>query len=239
MDDIKILNKLEKLIQIFSEFFPNERKNEIVKIKNLRNIFQTWKINEIDKADIKKEIDEINNILSEEEFKKLDNYRNSIFFVELYRSAKKNNNQKNEKDILKEAETNFNELKNLFEEESWILNISEPILNKCFHSIKNENDNVLREELKKLMSIFSINDFNELKLEGLLKNINIYNKKEEICLIAESCLYFIDELKIQKTEFSDKIERAKKELLLMNFNLNKIENLMKILEDNGLNISQT
>ena len=89
------------------------------------------------------------------------------------------------------------------------------------------------------MNIFSINDFNELKLEGLLKNINIYNKKEEICLIAESCLYFIDELKIQKTEFSDKIERAKKELLLMNFNLNKIENLMKILEDNGLNISQT
>ena len=188
MDDIKILNKLEKLIQIFSEFFPNERKNEIVKIKNLRNRIQTWKINEIDKADIKKEIDEINNILSEEEFKKLDNYRNSIFFVELYRSAKKNNNQKNEKDILKEAETNFNELKYLFEEESWTLNISEPILKKCFHSIKNENDNVLREELKKLMNIFSINDFNELKLEGLLKNINIYNKKEEVCLIAEACL---------------------------------------------------
>ena len=239
MKNIKILSKLEKLMQIFSEFFQNERKNEIVKIVNLRIRIQTGMMNEINKADIKKEIDEINNILSEEEFNKMDNYRNSIFFVQLYRLTKKNNNKKDEKDILKETETNFNELKYLFEEESWTLNISEPILNKCFHSIKNENDNILREELKKLMNIFSINDFNELKLEGLLKNINIYNKKEEVCLIAEACLYFIDELQIPKTEFSNKIERAKKELSLMKLNLNKIENLMKILEDNGLNISQT
>lgn len=239
MKNIKILSKLEKLMQIFSEFFQNERKNEIVKIVNLRIRIQTGMMNEINKADIKKEIDEINNILSEEEFNKMDNYRNSIFFVQLYRLTKKNNNKKDEKDILKETETNFNELKYLFEEECWTLKISEPILNKCFHSIRNENDNILKEELKKLINIFSINDFNELKLEGLLKNINIYNKKEEVCLIAEACLYFIDELQIPKTEFSNKIERAKKELSLMKLNLNKIENLMKILEDNGLNISQT
>ena len=99
-------------------------------------VIKNGMVNEIEKPEIKKEIEEIKNIISKKDFEKYSQLVNSLSFVNLFKENKLNNIDKNEKEILEITEDDFNKLKILFENENWYNNIPESLIKECFKFIK-------------------------------------------------------------------------------------------------------
>ena len=233
----KVLPFLEKLKRVLKEFFENEHKNNLAKIEKLSNVIKSGNLNEIEKTNIKNEIEQCHNIFQKEEYEKNTKLIDSQFFLQLYRTSKANNvNLKNERDLFQQTEDEFNKLKLLFESENWSREIPESTIKICLLSLKQEKSKKLKDELNSLKKYFQIKDIDKLKLERLEKNITTFNQKEEIFQTANSCMYFITELEAVKTDFYDKLDKIRKDLQKNNISLDKIEEFGKNLEEYGLKV---
>ena len=221
----KELQYINKVFQILKEFFENQHKNNILKIEQVVKAIKTGMLNEIEKPEIKKIVEEIHNIFEPQEIEYKGLLKDSMFFLQLYRAKKVSNIYVNrESEIFEQTESDFNKLKKLFETDNWNKDIPESIIKECFKALKHEKRNRLNAELKILIKIFyNRKDFDELKIEKLEKDILTYNQKEEIFLTANSCMHLIDELEAIKTGFYKELDEIRNGLLT-NIDLNKIEN---------------
>ena len=67
-------------------------------------------------------------------------------------------------------------------------------------------------ESKRLERIFKIENLDELRIERIERGIECYKLINEIVLTSNSCLYFIDELNDEKTEFYKELIKIKYEI---------------------------
>jgi len=235
----KAILGLNQLLSILKEFFSTEYKNNITKVEKISNILKSGNLNEIEKPNVKSQVDEANQIFTKEEFEKMRKLKESIFFKQLFRARKQNNALlKKDNEIFEITEKKFSQLKLLFTSANWSKEIEESIIKECFRSIKNGKKNELKIELNRLKAIFEINDFGEEKLIGLEGGIKTFNQKEEIFLTANSCIYFINELEAEHTEFYTELDKIREGLQpnKPNLTLDKIDNFGKTLKNYGLNV---
>ena len=233
---LKEIQYIIKLSSILKEFFLNEQKNNITKVENLSNLIKSGMMNEIEKPETKKIIEEVHKIIPSPEFERKSSLKDSAFFVQLYRNKRMYNIYVNkESEIFQQTEDDFNQLKMLFVKENWNSDIPESILRECFKVLKQEKKNILKNELKNLKKIFDIQDFDDLKLERLGKGITTYNQKEDIFLTAISCIHLIDELGSKQTDLYKKLNEIIVGLKT-NMALDKIENFGNNLESFGLKV---
>ena len=233
---IKFINDINR---IFKTFYENQYNNNIDKLEKIKNIIylETW--DKIEKSEIKKEIDDMHNIFSPEEFKMKLALSDSLIFMQLYKVNKlKNIHFKTEEEIFQKTEKDFVQLKTLFINDNWSNEIPEQILNECCKSLKYQKEATLYGELRLLKRIFEIKDFNDLDMERLTKDIEIINLKKEIILTANSCIYFIDEFETEKTDFYDELNKIRKFLSKKNIDVEHIVNAEKSLKKYGINISE-
>ena len=232
----KIIARINRLISILKNFFSETQKNNIRKIEKLFNLIKDGNMNEIEKPEVKKELDDINNIFSKDDFEKFDNLKNSLFFMQLFESEKLNTNPKNENEFLEKVEADFNKLKVLFEKEKWYDEVPEIIIKQCCKSLRNKEDKILTRELKHLIKVFfKIDNCKNIYLEKFEKTIKLYEQKEEMIIIANSCKFLIEELKINKTEFYKELENISKSLLT-NKSLEETEKYVEDFAKFGINI---
>ena len=231
----EIINDMNR---IFKTFYENQYNNNIDKLEKIKNIInlETW--DKIEKSEIKKEIDDMHNIFSPEEFKMKLALSDSLFFMQLYKVNKlKNIHFKTDEEIFQKTEDDFAQLKTLFISRNWQNEIPEQILNECCKSLKYQKEATLYGELRLLKRIFEIKDFHDLDEERLTKDIEVINLKKEIILTANSCIYFIDEFETEKTDFYDELNKIRKFLSKKNIAIEHIVNVEKSLKKYGINIS--
>ena len=238
LEFIKEATFLKRLNIILKAFYEQSHKNNIEKLEKLRNEIKSGMLNVFGKSEIKKEIDEINKIISPEELKKKLGLSDSIFFMQLYKKNKyKYMQSKTEEEIFELTETDFNYLKLLFKSELWMIEIPESILNECVRCLRYQEKGALIYELNGLKKIFKIENFDELKLKHQLKgNIERLKLKNEIILTTNSYIYFIDELNAEKTEFYEELNRIKFKHSKPNICFEEIDDLGKSLLELGINV---
>ena len=232
----EIINDMNR---IFKTFYENQYNNNIDKLEKIKNIInlETW--DKIEKSEIKKEIDDMHNIFSREEFKMKLALSDSLFFMQLYKVNKlKNIHFKTDEEIFQKTEDDFAQLKTLFISRNWQNEIPEQILNECCKSLKYQKEATLYGELRLLKRIFEIKDFRDLDEERLTKDIEVINLKKEIILTANSYMYFIDEFETEKTDFYDELNKIRKFLSKKNIAIEHIVNAEKSLKKYGINISE-
>ena len=232
---IKFINDINR---IFKTFYENQYNNNIDKLEKIKNIInlETW--DKIEKSEIKKEIDDMHNIFSPEEFKMKLALSDSLFFMQLYKVNKlKNIHFKTDEEIFQKTEDDFAQLKTLFISRNWQNEIPEQILNECCKSLKYQKEATLYSELRLLKRIFEIKDFSDLDMLRLTKDIEVFNLKKEIILTANSYMYFIDEFETEKTDFYDELNKIREFLSKINITLEHIVNAEKSLKKYGINIS--
>ena len=194
-------------------------------------------MNEIEKPETKRDIEEVEKIFEPADLEHKNNLRRSMFYLQLFRSKKLFNIYVNrESEIFEQAENDFNKLKLLFQSENWNKDIPESIIKECFKVLKQEKKKKLNDELDLLKNIFKIEGFDDpIKIEGLGKKITTFNQKEDIFLTANSCIHLIDELEAIKTDFYKELDEIRKGLQT-NITLIKIEDFGKTLEKYGLKV---
>ena len=213
LDDVnKVMKFIDKLLLILENFFKNSQKTNITKAVKLYKIIINGKVNEIEKPEIKKEIEEIKNIFSKKDFEKYSLLVDSLSFINLLKAKELNNIDKNENEILEITEIDFKKLKIIFDSENWYNKIPESMVKECFKFIKNSQVNVLNNELNNLQQIFGIKNFKNTDFEKLEKNILIVIKKEEIILTVNGCINLINELVVEKTDFYKELKTIDKKL---------------------------
>ena len=237
--EIIVFNEnISNMNRIFKTFYENQYNNNIDKLEKIKNIInlETW--DKIEKSEIKKEIDDMHNIFSREEFKMKLALSDSLFFMQLYKVNKlKNIHFKTDEEIFQKTEDDFAQLKTLFISRNWQNEIPEQILNECCKSLKYQKEATLYSELRLLKRIFEIKDFSDLDMLRLTKDIEVFNLKKEIILTANSYMYFIDELETEKTDFYDDLNKIRKFLSKKNIAIEHIVNVEKSLKKYGINIS--
>jgi len=234
---LKHLGFISKLSGILKEFYECTHKNNITKLEKLSNKINFGMLNSIENTEVIKELDEIKKIIPPEEFKKKLDLRNSIFFMQLYKANKNNNNfLKNEEKIFQQTEKDFEKLKLLFKSENWSNEIPESIIKECLKGLNHQKKGALKSELKLLIKIFKIENLTEFKIELILKNLEPYGLKDEIFLTINICLYFIDELNAEKTELYEELNKSKNILSKYNISLDNIEFSVRPLYQLGIDV---
>ena len=191
-----IIGKLNDIFTYFADFFPNFHKNDIENIGNMilllnDNILNSFEINYKN---------EYNNYIKyyDEAIKRLKE-KESIFFNTIYTENK--SKIKDDIECLKETEKNFEEFKNLFQENG-IQNINQQILELCINQLK-DNENALKYEINHLVEIFGIKE--KASINQIYEDILLISKKEYIFNIAQSIKTFLECLNPKKSNFQDDI----------------------------------
>ena len=193
-------------------------------------------LNELDKPEIKNEIDKIDNNFNNIDTEKMNKYKESKFFMKIYEIKKMDNIiPKKEIEYFEQAENDFNKLKILFEKEKWYDEIPYQLLIDCFKCIKNKKRENLRNELMTLINIFEIKEFNDLKIHSLLFGLLSFCQKEEILLVAKNLNNLIIELEAVHTDLFKEFTQTRNSLLIK-FDYDKIIHLGKIMEHFGFDI---
>ena len=237
LEFIKEAPFLKRLNIILKTFYEQSHKNNIEKLEKLRNEIKSGMLNIFRKSEIKKEIDEMNKIISPVELKKKYVLSGSIFFMQLYKKNKyKYMQSKTEEEIFELTETDFNYLKLLFQSENWSKEIPESILNECVRCLRYQKKGALIYELNGLKEIFKFGYFNKLYLDRLKACLEIYKLKNEIILTTNSYIYFIDELNAEKTEFYEELNRIKYKHSKLDICFDGLEDLGRSLLKLGINV---
>ena len=152
IDTIEKILFLKKLLFKFKEV--ENYQEDLFRINNLINLTKSGFLNEIEKPEVKNEINEIDNIFNKVNQEKQNKYKESEFFKKIYKMKKLSDNlPKKESEYFTEAEKDFNKLKLLFELENWYEEIPEQLLKECFKCIKDKKRDNLRKELMSLIEI--------------------------------------------------------------------------------------
>ena len=227
-----IKNLFRKLGDVFKEFYENTHQNNIIKLETLDKEIKAGNLNIIDKDTIKNRVDELKNIIPD--LDKKYKLKSSMFFVHLFRNKKEKDTISKEDDILKETEEEFKKLNSLFKE-NWITEVDESIIREFYKVLKNASEQTILKELTTIKNYFGLNEFDELKLNKLRDEIVILSKKEIIFQTVNSCIHFISELGVKKTEFSTSLDKLRGELS-KNIPVEKIREYGESLKKYGLNV---
>ena len=229
------LNFLKKLLIKFRNVY--EYKDDLIKVENLINLIESEKMNEIDNPEIKNKIDEIDTDFNKIELAKINKYKKSKFFNQIFEFTKLNNNNipKKESEYFKLAEIKFSELKLLFQSQKWYEEIQEQLLLDCFKVIKSQKRENIRDELIIIIEIFQIKEFDDLKINQLLFDLLSFCQKKEILLVTKNFYNLIIEFEAKQTDLFKELVQIRK-VLLTKFDFNKLVRLGKILEYFGLYI---
>ena len=193
-------------------------------------------INEIDKPEVKNEIDEIDKNFNKIDLEKINKYKESKFFMRIYETKKLNNIiPQKEREYFEQAENDLNKLKILFESQKWYEEIPEQLIMDCFKCIKNKKRENLRNELKTLIDIFKIKEFDDIKMHSLLFGLLSFCQKEEILLVSKNLYNLIVDLEAVQTDMFKEFTEIRNSLLIK-FDYDKIIHLAKILEYFGIDI---
>ena len=120
----------------------------------------------------------------------------SEFFNAIYNDMRNKYKTKDNK-CLDEADKTFNKLKSLFKQNG-IYKIDVKLLKQCLKPFKDKEDN-LDNEIKKLIEIFGIQDFNDIK--NLKEEILLISKRDYIYEIASSIISFVENIGAKETKF--------------------------------------
>ena len=192
------LNKLQLIYEVYSTFYPNSGKNVIEEIEKLMNNIKEEKLNKLG-SDYGFEINNYMDLYykNAEERAKL---KESIFFKSIL-IKERNNNRDDDTIIFNESLNKFNEIKNLFGENSINFN-NEEILGKCIKEFNKKGDNDIREEILRLIDIFNIQIEEKKRDEGIY-NIILLSNKDKILNISYSIKKFVEETGAIQEEFTD------------------------------------
>ena len=91
--------------------------------------------------------------------------------------------------------------------------VDDSIYKEIWEILKNASEQEILKELIIIKNYFGLKEFDEIKLNKLKDEIVILRKKEEILQIFNSCIHFISELGVKKTEFSDSLVKSRNELV--------------------------
>ena len=236
----RYINSVEKILFLKKTMFKfngdENYKEDLIRINNLINLIKSSMLNEIEKQEVIKEINEIDNIFNKVDQEKINKYKASEFFKQIYNMKKSyNNTSKKESEYLELAINDFNKLKLLFESQKWYEELQDQLIMECFECIKNKKRDNLRKELMTLIQIFEIEEFDDLKMNSLIFGLLSFCQKEEILLIAKNFNNIIIELEALQTDFFKELEQIRNGLLTK-FDFDNITKLEKILEYFGFNI---
>ena len=225
---------LQKLILKFNEV--NEYKNDIVKIQNLMDLIKSGRMNQIDKPEMKKDLNEIDKLFNQIDLEKMDKYKKSNFFQQIYKKKKMENSiPRKESEYFQQAENDFNKLKLLFTSQKWYKEIQEKLIMDCFKSIKIKKRDNLRNELNILINIFEINEFDDLKMHSLVFGLLSFCQREEILLFAKNVNNLIIELEAEQTDLFKEFIQIRNSLLNQ-LEYDSIIKIAKLLEYLGFNV---
>ena len=228
---LKLINEIKNLFRILSDFYPKSQKENIIKLTELdreikNNLLKDIKANEKNKF--------LNNIKNKiPDFDKKFKIQQSLFFLEIFHSEeKKENKNKSEEDIYNYAENKFKKLVKLFEND-WSSQLEEEIINDLYKALKGISPNKIKIELLFLKDYFNLINIDSNLISKLQNELIVFSKKEEIFSIINSCLYLIETLECEKTDFSDNLEEI---IGKLNYNLTipKIMNFCEFLERNEI-----
>ena len=206
----EIIKELELICRDFTDFFFNSRKEDISKIAEIILNLKLESLNYFDN-NCKNDYDNYKKYLKDSENR--NKKKQSKFYLEIFDTEVKLSNGKNEIEVLNETEKKFNEFKVLFENDG-ISKINPKFLESYLRPFRNNKENIEKEiekELKTLIDIFEIKD--ETNLKGILQEILLINKKQYFFEIADAVNTYIENLKVQKTNFSEDIKDITKKLI--------------------------
>ena len=205
----EIIKELEMVVRDFSYFFYNSRKKDIKKIAGIIMNLKSESLNYFDN-NCKNDYNNYKKYLKDAKIR--NKKKKSKFYIEIFELEGKLSNGNNEIEILNEAEKKFNTLKILFEKDG-INKIDLKFLENYLKPFRNNQENLesqIETELKTLIDIFEIKD--DTNLKEVIEGIILINKKKYFFDIASAINTYIDNLKVNKTNFSDEIKDIIKKL---------------------------
>ena len=225
---------IKKLNDVLKQFFIIKNAKEIKFLEDFDREIKGGNLNILEKEEIKEKYDKIHTFVPDLDKKK--SLKESIFFSNFFKTLRDNEPLKNEDDIFKETENDFEKLKLLFNND-WITTIDERIIKEIYRSIKEIDEKAIEKELNFLKKFFKLENINVLEIAKVKDQIIIFSKKEEIFNAVNSCLYFISELEATKTDFSTKLSQLRDDIS-QNITVDKIREYGESLEKYGINILQ-
>ena len=230
----QILNDLVLINEDLMEFFYNEKKKDVDRIKIIIEEIKNGKLN-----DYKKYNNEIENFISE--YKKSANSRStkkkSAFFQTIFKNNKGIFKAKDQ-DCINETEKIFDNLMNIFSENG-VQNLDKDDLKICLETIKGKKEEKINEEIDTLINIFG-NNINKFKFDKnlIVKSMIILSKKEDIYKVAIAISIFIEKLQLIKGNLWTEVKKIIEDLENKNDNNEKetIENSINKLEEENIDI---
>ena len=159
----------------------------------------------------------------------------SLFFTSIFNHLKKRN-QNNEgiQNIFEEAFKQFKTLTYLFEK---IPNskIKQEIFDICLKAVR-KNENRIKTEIALIQTYFKIKFENANKIEEIAESLKLYSKKNQTVNIINGISLFLDRKKIKFTNYFNKLMNIKKDLSSININSIRINEYLRELSKDNLNI---
>ena len=165
---VEIFEKIEEMINIFSNYLPNEKNNIINELKIKREEILKNPINKFPK---KSQINNFDKLFKEAH--EINIMKCSKFFIEIFEKNKRNENieDNNDSKILNNTKNEFLNLRNLFHlnnENNVNLNFLEAVCSKI-------DNNEMEKEINILIKIFNIKNLNE----NICEKLKLLNKKKK------------------------------------------------------------
>ena len=208
----KKFEKFAIIEDFYNTFYNNSKKKIINLIKDALNEYKQKNINEIINIDDKDFIanPEFNYQQSLEECKNIK-YKNSLFFMSIYRKMHDNENiEKSEDEIFNESLNNYKDtLKRIIQHKE----TKEPFfginnINEIMSTIQNPNNN-LEDEMKFIENEFADLGKEEYIKNGLLNDLINFSIKDKTIKLLKGLIYFIDSYnkinQLQITDFSNNL----------------------------------
>ena len=227
-NDFDIYNNIDKIINIFSTYYPNEKKDIIEQYKGILFEIKNKPIREFPKK--------VNNL--DENYKiadELDKLKNSKFFIRIFEIIKdkiveENNNIENDSLIVDKTKKEFDNLEKLFN------SIDEDTIDIAFLEIIVINIDIdeINKEIKILSDIRKI-EINENTLNTISKKIILLKNRYKKTNILKKIILLLNDYNLKDGEITKTIEKVKNELEKI-VTLNKLLELETILNKVNLKI---
>ena len=192
--------KIEKVINIFSIYYPNSRNDVIMEYKSI--------IDFINENPINKFPNNINNLQNNYEIaNELFELKTSKIFIIIFDLIKNKLNENNESDIrfVNETKKEFKKLGNLFDSEnenSLNIKLLEEVLKKL-------DFDEIEKEVKILSNILKTN---KKKINGITKNLNLLKNREKNLLLFKKIILLLNDFEFEKNELKETFEKFVEEL---------------------------
>ena len=182
----------ETILKYFTVYFPNSNFKDI---ENLNLIVFSLKNIILNNNERKYQENYEKYLKKLDEAEKREKMGRSEFFNMIYNNMR--NKYKNDIKCLEEADKTFNKLKILFKQNG-IYKIDVNLLKLCLKPFKDKENN-LDNEIKKLIELFGIEEFNDI--EKLKEEILLISKRDYIYETASSIISFVENIGAKETKF--------------------------------------